>query len=131
MKQPAFLLTLSIVGFSCSFSAAAGVLDRVWLRGVTDKDPVSYHAGEEIVFTVSPMDLDGPIPPGAYQLEWRYSDEGGKAGLGDYTCPPRGIAAFWNALECDDASIRWVQGSTHGHVPPPYDGRDTTRTKRD
>ena len=54
-----------------------------------------------------------------------------RAGLGDYTCPPRGVAAFWNALECDNASIRWVQGSTHGHVPPPYEGRDTTRTKGD
>ena len=75
MPKPKFI-TAIFLAFSIS-SATAGVLDNAWLRGVTDKDPVSYHAGEEIVFTVTPMDLDGPIPPDTYQLEWRYSDEGG------------------------------------------------------
>ena len=67
-----------LIAFSISAANAAGVLDKAWLRGVTDKDPISYHAGEEIVFTVTPMDLDGPIPPDTYQLEWLYSDESGK-----------------------------------------------------
>jgi cephalosporin-C deacetylase-like acetyl esterase len=40
-----------------------------------------------------------------------------RAGLGDYTCPPSGIAVMYNNLKCDKA-IKWVQGSTHGHVPP-------------
>ena len=61
-----------LIAFSISAANAAGVLDKAWLRGVTDKDPISYHAGEEIVFTVTPMDLDGPIPPDTYQLEWLY-----------------------------------------------------------
>ena len=40
-----------------------------------------------------------------------------RAGLGDYTCPPTGIVAFWNNLACP-GRIVWVQGSTHGYVPP-------------
>ena len=40
-----------------------------------------------------------------------------RAGLGDYTCPPTGIVAFWNNLACP-RRIVWVQGSTHGYVPP-------------
>lgn len=40
-----------------------------------------------------------------------------RAGLGDYTCPPSGIAILYNLLP-GPKSIRWVQGSTHGYVPP-------------
>ena len=40
-----------------------------------------------------------------------------RAGLGDYTCPPSGVAAFYNSLSCPK-SIVWVQGSTHSEVPP-------------
>lgn len=39
------------------------------------------------------------------------------AGLGDYTCPPTGVAAFYNNLTCPKM-IRWVQGTTHGYRPP-------------
>ena len=39
-----------------------------------------------------------------------------RAGLGDYTCPPSGLAILWNNLTCPK-KIRWVQGSTHGYVP--------------
>lgn len=47
-----------------------------------------------------------------------------RAGLGDYTCPPSGIAIFYNNLECPK-EITWVQGSTHGFVPT-YDCQRTT-----
>ena len=40
-----------------------------------------------------------------------------RAGLGDYTCPPTGVAAFYNNLTCPK-TIKWVQGSTHSHMPP-------------
>ncbi len=40
-----------------------------------------------------------------------------RAGLGDYTCPPSGVAAFYNNLS-RPKSIVWMQGSTHGYVPP-------------
>ena len=39
------------------------------------------------------------------------------AGIGDYTCPPTGVAAFYNNLSCPK-SIRWYQGATHGFRPP-------------
>lgn len=39
-----------------------------------------------------------------------------RAGLGDYTCPPSGIAILYNNLPCTK-KISWVQGSTHGYVP--------------
>jgi len=38
------------------------------------------------------------------------------AGLGDYTCPPSGVAAFYNNLVCPKR-ITWVQGATHGYCP--------------
>ena len=46
-----------------------------------------------------------------------------RAGLGDYTSPPSGIAILYNVLRCPKR-IKWIQGSQHGYVPPYYDGRD-------
>ena len=40
-----------------------------------------------------------------------------RAGLGDYTCPPSGLAAYYNAIPTPK-SINWVQGSRHGYIPP-------------
>lgn len=40
-----------------------------------------------------------------------------RAGLGDYTCPPSGVAILYNNLKCPK-KINWVQGSTHIYVPP-------------
>ena len=39
-----------------------------------------------------------------------------RAGLGDYTCPPSGLAILYNNLNVPK-KIRWYQGSTHGFVP--------------
>ncbi len=39
------------------------------------------------------------------------------AGLGDYICPPSGVAAFYNNLTCPK-KIKWVQGATHVYYPP-------------
>ena len=47
-----------------------------------------------------------------------------RAGLGDYCCPPTGLAKLWNSIPGNKA-IHWVQGSEHGYVPPEYKGRDT------
>ena len=47
-----------------------------------------------------------------------------RAGLGDYTCPPSGLAILWNSLKCPKRIV-WVQGSEHSYVPPGYGGRDT------
>jgi len=48
-----------------------------------------------------------------------------RAGLGDYTCPPAGIARFWNAVR-GPKRILWMQGSQHCHKPPEkYPFRDS------
>ena len=41
-----------------------------------------------------------------------------RAGLGDYTCPPSGLAALYNNIP-NAKEITFVQGSTHGYVPKP------------
>jgi cephalosporin-C deacetylase-like acetyl esterase len=40
-----------------------------------------------------------------------------RAGLGDYVCPPSGVAILYNNIR-GPKRILWVQGSTHGYVPP-------------
>ena len=40
-----------------------------------------------------------------------------RAGLGDYCCPPSGVAILFNNIP-GPKRIKWVQGSTHGYVPP-------------
>ena len=42
------------------------------------------------------------------------------AGLGDIVCPPCGIMAFYNALDCPKA-LTFLQNRTHGYVPPTCD----------
>ena len=125
-----------------AFRSAAGLLDNAWIKGTTDKDPLTYRAGEEIAITLTPMDIDGEVPAGEYALELTRSDDYGnfktwteriptacstnitRAGLGDYCCPPMGLAKLWNSIPGSNKSIVWVQGSEHGYVPPQYEGRD-------
>lgn len=40
-----------------------------------------------------------------------------RAGLGDYVCPPSGLAVLYNNIASKNKSIKWFQGSTHGFVP--------------
>ena len=40
-----------------------------------------------------------------------------RAGLGDYTCPPSGLAISYKNIASPNKSIRWVQGSNHGFIP--------------
>ena len=40
-----------------------------------------------------------------------------RAGLGDYTCPPSGVAILYNNMTCPK-QINWMQNSTHGYLPP-------------
>ena len=60
-----------------AMGAFAGLLDSAWLKGTTDKDPLTYRPGEEMTFTIMPMDLDGKVPDGEYFLAWRRSDDYG------------------------------------------------------
>lgn len=50
-----------------------------------------------------------------------------QAGLGDYTCPPSGLAILYNNIK-GPKKITWVQGSDHGFIPRKYEGRDTVRS---
>ena len=52
-----------------------------------------------------------------------------RAGLGDYCCPPTGLAKLWNNIP-GNKEIHWVQGSQHGYVPPEYEGRDFVREQK-
>ena len=69
-----------------AFAAFGGVLDNAWIQGATDKNPLSYKPGEQMVFTLAPQDLDGELPAGEHFLDWsRTGDDGvvenGKAPL--------------------------------------------------
>ena len=44
-----------------------------------------------------------------------------RAGLGDYTCPPSGLAISYNNIASPNKSIKWVQGRDHGFVPAKSD----------
>lgn len=40
-----------------------------------------------------------------------------RLGLGDYTCPPRGVLLSYYEMKCP-VKANLVQGSTHGYIPP-------------
>ena len=40
-----------------------------------------------------------------------------RIGLGDYIAPPCGAAMMYRSLKCPKSAV-WMQGSTHGYVPP-------------
>ena len=50
---------------------------------MTDKDPLTYACGEEMVFTLTPMGVDGTIPEGEYKLKWDKSDDYGVVEKGE------------------------------------------------
>jgi len=57
--------------------------------------------------------------PAIHARRIRASVEITRAAMGDTVCPPSGVAAFFNNLQCP-ARIHWVQGSDHGYVPPVH-----------
>ena len=72
VKKAVFAVALGGASVLC-----AGVLDNAWLKGTTDKDPLSYRPGEEMVFTITPQGLDGAVPEGEYFLDWKRTDDFG------------------------------------------------------
>ena len=70
-------LKLLCASVLCACTAFGGLLDKAWIKGETDKDPVSYRAGEEMTFTLTAMDLDGALPLGEYFLDWKRTDDFG------------------------------------------------------
>ena len=61
--------------------AVAGPFDKAELRGVTDKDPVSYTIGEPIDFTLTLSNADVP-EYGAYFVQWVRTGDDGKTESG-------------------------------------------------
>ncbi len=74
-KTPKWAIALaSLMGASLLF---AGPLDKAWMKGTTDKNPLLYKPGEEMVFTIEPQNIRGDIPAGTYFLKWeRTGDDG-------------------------------------------------------
>ena len=55
----------------------------------------------------------------------------GRAGLGDYVCPPSGLAICYNNLATPDKTMIWVQGSSHGYTPKKSEKIVWTTVKTD
>jgi len=81
MKSAKLVAAVLVAGLA-SATALAGLLDNAWLMGVTDKNPLTYRPGEEMVFTVTPKGLDGAVPAGEWFLDWKRSDDYGQVESG-------------------------------------------------
>lgn len=66
-----------VASFFAAVAAFGGVLDKAWIKGTTDKDPITYKPGEKMVFTLSAQGLDGKLPAGEYFLQWTRSGDDG------------------------------------------------------
>ena len=77
MKTRTSTRAIALASFMGASLLFAGPLDKAWMKGTTDKDPLSYKPGEEMVFTVTPQNIRGDIPKGTYFLKWeRTGDDG-------------------------------------------------------
>jgi cephalosporin-C deacetylase-like acetyl esterase len=77
IKKAAVAVVLGSAHWLCG-----GVLDNAWLKGTTNKNPLEYKPGEEMVFTVSAQGVEGKIPEGEYFLDWKRTDDFGGADRG-------------------------------------------------
>jgi cephalosporin-C deacetylase-like acetyl esterase len=97
--DPAVSLARPSVTWGCNFAATepGGLLHGGWF--------VKYAPGLEYFDAISHI------------ARAKCPVEVTRVGLGDYTCPPSGQAAYFNAIKTPK-SMLWVQGSQHGLVPP-------------
>ena len=58
-------------------SVFGGAMDSAWIKGTTDKDPITYKSGEKMVFTLSFEGVEGEIPAGEYFLDWKRTGDDG------------------------------------------------------
>jgi len=59
-----------------------GPLDTAWLKGSTDKDPLTYACGEKMVFTLTPQRVGEGLPAGAYFVDWKRTGDDGLVATG-------------------------------------------------
>lgn len=65
----------SFVALSLFVACPVGAVAAPWIEGTTDKDPLSYSVGEEIVFTVTLREASS-FPDGV-KAEWRRTGDDG------------------------------------------------------
>ena len=69
--------TMALLAMGCASMLFGGVLDNAWIKCTTNKNPLEYKPGEEMVFTLAPQGVEGEVPEGEYFLEWKRSDDFG------------------------------------------------------
>ena len=77
MKKPMMMMALF-----AAVAAFGGVIDNAWIKGTTDKDPLTYKEGEEMAFTLVVQDLEGELPADTYFLKWRRTGDDGETKQG-------------------------------------------------
>ena len=144
MKKLIALGALAVSANAVGLCLAAVEFDSpARISGVTDKDPLTYALGEGVtsLYVSVPWSCDFGRTEmgrnhGPWYVKWTpalgYFDpvyhikrlspdcrfSVGRAGLGDYICPPSGVALLYKNAAAKQKSISWVQGSTHAYVPP-------------
>ena len=73
------LILCSMLAASSAFGA---VLDNSWVKGVTDKDPITYKVGEPMKITLTFEGLAGAVPEGEYFLDWKRTGDDGVSDAG-------------------------------------------------
>lgn len=110
-----------------SMQLAAGLLDGAWIKGTTDKNPLLYKPGEEMVFTLEPMGIDGVIPEGEYFLSWKRSDDYGGFESGEV---PFSARPFVYKTKLDKPGFvrleAYVVGKDHKRIVKKFIGDEST-----
>ncbi len=125
MKKLLTKTSLFAIPFAFAVAASAGVLDKAWLKGTTDKSPLSYAPGEKMTFTVTPMDLDGDIPEGEYTLKWTFTDDFGRKEEGSQ---PLTAEPFVYTTSLDQPGFVRLQAFVHGPDGKRYSKKYTGDT---
>ena len=113
-----FLRLLSCIGLAVAEWALFGaVLDSAWLKGETDRNPLTYRRGERIVFTVTPEGLTGEVPTDAYFLDWRRSGDDGNVETGRVAFTG---APFAYETKMDVAGFVRLEAKVVGRDGKPY-----------
>ena len=61
--------TMAVFVAMSMLSAFGGLLDNAWLKGTTNKNPLEYKPGEEMVFTLTLQRVES-IPADTYFIKW-------------------------------------------------------------
>lgn len=126
-KRIIYGIFLASAFFASVPRSGAGTFDNAWLKGTTDRDPLSYAAGEEIVFSIVPMGIEGDIPAGEYMLSWTRSDDFGKTESG--SVPLTGEPFVYRGRLDKPGFLRlqaWVVGKDGKRFERRYTGDTTT-----